>query len=449
MRKHLLMIILLFMATTLAFGCVITIGDGSGSSDSDSESSATGAGQPPPPAPPLPNPTEWRVTPATLTPEQQQRKDEVDHYLEEQFRDYNIVEAIQGWSGDITYWVDSSTLPVPSLPDLPWTAEGLTPPAGAELACTELEQFPELRGPAWTTPIHRPDFSAYIMGETGATSLQDYLDNYQVSGQPSGQDRLYGGIFSPQPNRGVSASINQFAGDVEQGTFSLIELAVACPVDGPMVEQIGIAISIDKTANSFGDGKPRLHVEFMTQGGNKFGPRIGGWDERKEGFVPFPGRLYGPGETVAVSEPGLGSQQEHRIDIVQDLSGNWWIAHNGNVLGHYPASLFQMLNKGACVAAWYGEVYDPTPDDWTWTNMGSGEFPTAGYGYASYVRDPMYLDPSYIPLYPIDDAVNIDKYSVKPLFSPCYTRSTLTIGIPPWSRYVHLGGPGGDAPGCD
>jgi hypothetical protein len=100
-----------------------------------------------------------------------------------------------------------------------------------------------------------------------------------VAGQPSGQQRLYAGLTLPQANRGASSTINPFAVDVEKGTFSLIEIAVACPADGTMQEQIGVAISIDRANPFLDDGKPRLHVEFMTHGGTTFGPRIGGWDE--------------------------------------------------------------------------------------------------------------------------------------------------------------------------
>lgn len=203
----------------------------------------------------------------------------------------------------------------------------------------------------------------YIMGLTGATSVRDYVENYQVSGQPAGQNRLYAGLRSIVPNMGVSGNVNQFQGDVEPGTFTLIELAVACPpLPFDPVELIGVALSRDR-ANSgpnFGDGKTRIHVEYFTQGGGPgySGNRRGGWDLKQVGFVPYPARPYDPGVEVKASLFGVGKQQEHRLDIFQAGSGDWWIAHNGNLLGHYPANLFKMLNGGACWAAWYGEVYE-------------------------------------------------------------------------------------------
>jgi hypothetical protein len=242
---------------------------------------------------------------------------------------------------------------------------------------------------------------------------------------------------------GVSGSINQFEGDVEHGTFSLIEVTVACHgLNFPAtLEQVGAVVSRDR--RNFFNAQPRIHIEFIRPGS-----RRGGWDEQVPGFIPQRGRPYGPNAVVVASTSGLETQQEHLFDIWQDTGGNWWIAHNGNTLGHYPAKLFNMLNLAACVSAWYGEIYDETPTDWTWTDLGSGEFDTAGYGYASYVRNPMFRDLLFAPQFPTDDAANFTTF-MSPFDDACYTRSLLTTGAPPWSRFFYLGGPGGDGQGCD
>lgn len=433
--------VLLGLLAVVGCGCSITIGGGFTDFEDDGQAGSAEV-------PPLPEPTVWRVPPPELTPEQQQRNDEVDRFLAEQYRDYKIIEATQGYSGDIIYWVDSDSIPGPYLepPPPPWTQEeGFTLPAGVELARTELELYPELRGPDNTTPIHRPDFSAYVMGDSGAGSLQDFLENYQVPGMPAGDKRLYAGLLSMAPNMGASAYINQFQGEVEKGTFSLIEIAVVCPWapnDLRAKEQVGAVVTRDRIGTS-GDAQPRLRVEFLTQGDVKLGHQIGGWDGQAAGFVPQRGRPYGPNAVVPASEPGLGTQRESRIEIWQDAAGNWWIAHNGNTLGHYPANLFTMLNQAACWSSWYGEVYDPTPTDWTWTDMGSGEFDTAGYGYAAYVRDPMWRDVLFAPQFPTEG------WSMEPRNQKCYWRSWLTASSSPWNRFFYLGGPGGDAAGCD
>jgi hypothetical protein len=427
-----------FLASALCWGCTITIG-GSASFDDDTPtaSGGTSTGK----APPLPEPTVWRVAPPPLTPEQQQRKDQVDQFLAEEYRDYKIVEATQGYSGDIIYWADSYSIPgaYPDPPPPVWTQEDLTPPPGAELARTELELYPELRGPNGTTPIHRPDYTNYVMGLTSAGSLQDYIESYQVQGKPIGANRLYAGLVSELPNMGASGIVNQFEGDVEHGTFTLIEVTVACRGSNfpATLEQVGAVLSRDR--RNFFDSKMRMHVEFITPTGK-------GWETRH--FIPQPGRPYGPGAVVIGSTPGLATQREHRFDIWQDSMGNWWLAHNGNTLGHYPAHLFKTLNKAACTAAWYGEIYDETPTDWTWTDLGSGEFDSAGYGYAAYVRNPVFRDLVFTAWSPGEDLVTESTW-MKPYDANCYTRTPLKSGSPPWDRFFYLGGPGGDAPGCD
>jgi hypothetical protein len=421
----------MLLVLALSSGCTITLGGGF--DETAAEGSEPGT------APPLPQPTVWRVEPPQLTPEQQQRKDEVDAFLAEQFRDYKVIEATQGYSGDITYWVDSNSIPgaFPDPPPPAWTQEDLTPPPGVQIGRAEIELYPELRGPAGTTPMHRPDYMNYVMGETDAGSLQEYIDN-QALGLAPGQHRLYAGLIYNIPNMGVSGHINQFHGEVERYTFSLIEVTVACIGSNPpsTIEQVGAVISRDR--RNFQDSKPRLHVEFIT-------PRAMGWDTGH--FIAQPGRPYGPGGEVLASEPGLSTQHEHFIDIHQDAAGNWWISHNGNTLGHYPARLFKVLNGAACTAAWYGELYDETPSAWTWTDMGSGEFQSAGYGYAAYIRDPKWRDLLFTSQFPVDDPVFKTTY-MGPYVEKCYDRSPLTVGAPPWSRYTYLGGPGGDAPGC-
>jgi len=44
-------------------------------------------------------------------------------------------------------------------------------PPGAQLGRTELEQHPDLRGPAGTTPINRPDYRVYVMGHRSSQAL--------------------------------------------------------------------------------------------------------------------------------------------------------------------------------------------------------------------------------------------------------------------------------------
>ncbi len=129
---------------------------------------------------------------------------------------------------------------------------------------------------------------------------------------------------------------------------------------------------------------------------------------------------------------------------IQRFNGNWWVSHNGHWLGYYPGSLFHLLGStdATCEMAWYGEVFDPTPTQWTWTDMGSGFFANTGLGGASYVRSPSYIDLAGVTLFPSAFTVK----AMIPMDTACYTMSPMlldTQGAP----YFFLGGPGGDALG--
>jgi hypothetical protein len=136
------------------------------------------------------------------------------------------------------------------------------------------------------------------------------------------------------------------------------------------------------------------------------------------------------------------TQYTSRFEILLS-DGKWWVSHNGNWLGYYPASLFNLIPSGGCQAHWYGEVFDPTPTDWTWTNMGSGLFASGGFGKAAYVMTPFYTDTWGVAHWP-DGAVSAPQSD-----TACYTKSNLLTGGPGQERYFYLGGPGGDALGCD
>jgi hypothetical protein len=131
--------------------------------------------------PPLPEPAIKSTPPPKLTPEQHRRQQEVDRHWARTVcaEGWQIVATTQTPGGDIIDWV---TIPGPHLepPRPPLTKEDMKLPPGVQMGRTELELHPESRGPAGTTPITRPDFSAYVMGQTGAGSLQDYIEKHQV-----------------------------------------------------------------------------------------------------------------------------------------------------------------------------------------------------------------------------------------------------------------------------
>ena len=443
LRRIFAFLLLLLALALVGSACTITIGpydeaEGTGPRNTSA-------------LPSLPEPDNAQGEPWNLTPEQQARREEADRYvLEKVYRGYTILRTVQDEHGDILDWIASDTMEqLPYLPELPWTPDQLVLPDGVELAESELEKHPELFGPVGSTPFHRPMYWGYVLGETGATSIEDYLDNHQVHGQLAAERRLYAGLISDAPNRGLSGYMNQFAPRVEDQSFSLMEFAVACSAapGEPAQELIGVVISVDK-ANGFGpnmylhqDGKARLHVEFYRPVNGKLDFV---WDINKPGFVPNPASLYTLNSVVPVSTPG-GAQVEHRVDIFQvPPTGDWWIAYNGWFLGYYPGNLFTLLNKGACTANWYVEVLDQKPGTaWVQTEAGTGKYGhEAVPGEAAWVRQPFYWDMNWLLQEPKSDQL------MEPGNDKCYTRSILIDLGPLLGKRFLAGGPGGYNPLC-
>jgi Neprosin len=377
----------------------------------------------------------------TEPPEPPGRQAEVDAYNAKLYaaQGFELLDTTVTQDGQSIDWVADGSMagfyatPPPKSKDIPL-------PKNTVRQRTELDEHPELVGPAGTIPVYRNRFERYVSGESGASSLQDYLDHDQVMGRTDGENRLYAGLRADTPNKGAVGWVNAFEGDVEADTFSLIEMAVFCEgANKPQtLEQIGIVASRDRA--NFKNGLLRLRIEFFTAGPGQLGPNKGGWDQGQLGFQAAAGRRYSPGAHLRGSTPG-GPQEEARFEI-RLFQGRWWVGYNADWLGSYDASLFPLMKTGACGAAWYGEVYDRTPIHWTTTGMGSGQFPDKGYGNVSWVSNPaLFKDASGFWSSPTDAIMG-------PMDSACYTRTPLAPrgpGLPPW---FFLGGPGGRAAAC-
>ncbi len=240
--------------------------------------------------------------------------------------------------------------------------------------------------------------------------------------------------------------MNQFQPEVAPESLSLIEFTVGCPAGTPS-EMVGVAISVDRAnvggrnAQGLFDGLPRLHVEYAN---SKSGQMKYVWDGLDGSFVANPFRRVRPGQAVPVSVLG-GAQVEHLLTIFQSPTADWWIAYNQDLLGYYPAGLFTLLNGGACEARWYGEVYNPHPENKVAvkTEMGSGKFAEVGRPDVAYVRNPMYYDTSWFSVEPQDIIF------AQPFEASCYTRSPLEPDPASGGHLFTLGGPGGKAGGKD
>ncbi|XP_056863323.1 uncharacterized protein LOC108832323 isoform X2 [Raphanus sativus] len=86
--------------------------------------------------------------------------------------------------------------------------------------------------------------------------------------------------------------------------------------------------------------------------------------------------------------PGLYGDDNPRFFIywTDPKTGNWWLQLNDQeLIGYWPKEIFTTLaNEGASVIEWGGEVVNNKKDgQHTTTEMGSGHFPSEGFGKAS------------------------------------------------------------------
>nr|BAW35438.1 C-terminal peptidase [Nepenthes alata] len=75
-------------------------------------------------------------------------------------------------------------------------------------------------------------------------------------------------------------------------------------------------------------------------------------------------------------------------------TGNFWLYVEGTAIGYWPNSIYNILQAGSNRVDWGGEILDSSGSNGfhTLTQMGSGYFPSAGYGLSSYIRDLFYTE---------------------------------------------------------
>jgi hypothetical protein len=372
-------------------------------------------------------------------PAQKARAKEVEAYLlATRYAKFRIMDTVRTAHGTVIDYVDAKTAGAVS------NAPPVTPKAAAQIdlvARPETEESPALAGPPGSIPFVRPDFALYVSGDSGYDSVDAFVKN-RVYGRTDGLIRLYGGYKFLSYNAGAYGTVTAFSADaVENGTFTLMEMATACPQDVPN-EIVGVMFSRDLANHT--DQQLRLHVEFYSQG-------FAGMDDY--GLVPYASRTFAPGVVFGPSTVvGTGLHYETFFQI-QQFQGNWWVYAGGTWLGYYPGSLFTPtgLGQSGCRVGWYGEVFDPSPTSWTHDSMGNGTWASAGWsGYAAYWRNFAFLTPSQTNWYFPDQSF---MFTTPAADANCYTTSPISwVGGPPYpSGYYpifYLGGPGGKNPNC-
>jgi hypothetical protein len=198
--------------------------------------------------------------------------------------------------------------------------------------------------------------------------------------------------------------------------------------------------------NKYGDNRSRLFIYFTPDNyGRGLSSTAGCYNLDCNAFVQVDHTVYIGGGFDQYSTIG-GSQREFKLKWQQSSDGNWWLKYRNTWVGYYPASKFDSkgLRNGAEMVEYGGEIIDNRYLNLhTATDMGSGRFPSDGFGYACYQRAIVYIAGTYSsPLW----------YDVSPSSiisgSACYSATTAFDSSTSWRRYFYFGGQGYHSTNC-
>lgn len=244
----------------------------------------------------------------------------------------------------------------------------------------------------------------------------------------------YAASINPTPNRGGGGHFNIWDAYVQRpDDFNIMQVAVT--LDHNQTVEAGWQ-HYDQVI----DGGPALFTYWTNNGYSKDGDYLGGYNALASGWVQVDKDIYPGVHFSPVSKTG-GAQVE--MDIHYWLwEGNWWLRVLDRWIGYYPGTLFgenaqgKSLAKGANTIAVYGEVLNGGKD-LTTTDMGSGEFPAAGFGKAAFIRN--------VEVYtPEDKAVDYNTAAGNVVISDPkrYDLEVHWASGTAWGSYCYVGGPG-------
>ncbi|CAL4990999.1 unnamed protein product [Urochloa decumbens] len=179
----------------------------------------------------------------------------------------------------------------------------------------------------------------------------------------------------------------------------------------------------------YGDTNPRLFI-YWTRDAYR---TTGCYNLGCSGFVQTNNQIA-MGGTLAPQSTYGGTQYEITFLVWKDPNThNWWMQLGGTDVGYWPSSIFTHLANSASYIQWGGEVA-PSENGQTSTQMGSGHFPSEGFGKASYIRN----------IQTVDSSNTLSSANGLSLINPtpnCYNVQTGTSSSN-WGTYMFYGGPG-------
>eukprot|EP00253_Pinus_taeda_P023911 PITA_23911 len=253
--------------------------------------------------------------------------------------------------------------------------------------------------------------------------IAHFIPTAPIHGASGGIHGASGGLNVWQPNVDTS----------DDGIFSLGQFWVLN--DSEQLESMEIGWIVYPT--KFGDSHTRFFIYWTADGYVK----TGCYNLDCPGFVLAPGSPAYPGSPTASVSTYDGEQLV--LDIkVSKANDSWNLYVNKRLLGWWPASLFKSLRSSSNRVDFGGEVaFSPVGSpgsQFTKTDMGSGHFPSEGFGRSAFIRDVQITD---------NNGQLIDITGSAAAGRPnCYN---VSIEVDNQNgKHVYFGGPGGENPGC-
>jgi len=338
----------------------------------------------------------------------------------------------------------------------PILAEKTTSPPGAQLAVTELDEEPDVRGPDGTVPIVRFNVEAF---------LKNNPDNL-----PADPAQVLQKLPPPSPDGTGRYHITAEVDNTAFGSDGYIniwdaggpqlhnETDIAQTFVGRGLDSVEIG-KIESPDLNGGSSAPFLFTFFTTTGHTTQGNWQGSYNQQFCGWKQI-STTVAPGAAFASNVSVFnGNQVDYRVTILRGgtsptTPGDWFVFFNGSVIGKYPSSRFNDPATGcmgsgdlfgssgmklnASRALFYGEVFDASAPLFTTTDMGSGAFASGGWQHAAYFRNiAWYNSLTSAFFFPAGSTASTD--------SACYTGTNVfTSSDPNWKAWFFHGGPGGD-----
>lgn len=299
---------------------------------------------------------------------------------------------------------------------------------------------PQDSGPPGTVPIlraHGPTKPMKRLPRPEDNNSTSTLTARSYAGQ-----HWYASTAQSVNNHGGTARYSLFKAFVEQPSdFSLLQVAVIrnnAAHAGTAPKSQTVESGWINYPDQVGD--PHLFSFYTTNNYEAYGDNICGWNRDVAGWVQYDADIY-PGVPFAPLSTIGGDKYESDIGYYY-YEGNWWLSALGKFIGYYPGSLFSQgvnaadtLNDHSDQINFYGEIYN-SEDGLTTTDMGSGEFPEAGFGNAAYLRQVEYYDTgNYAQTYDGSQGVIVSDENRYRLSANWNSGSD-------WGSYFYLGGPG-------